>query len=93
MTDNRDDTITEERPQSAPMFTGGGLLHNAVISDLFFNHDHTAAWHPGGKDEGGYYDPAGIEEQANEFVEMLDRIGAGPLPTGEALAADFFARM
>lgn len=66
---------------------------NDGISDLWFNHDKSAAENPKGpKGEFAGYDESRLNECAETFRNMLRMAGIAP-PSVEDLIADFEARI
>jgi len=65
---------------------------NPNLSDLWFNHDHSAYTRHDAKGEFEGYDPDGILAEATTFLETLARLGVeGPSP--EELVQDFYGRI
>ncbi len=65
---------------------------NGDISDLWFNHDNSAAWIEGDKGECGEWDETLLRVEATWFLASLKRLGVS-VPTVDDLIADFYNRI
>lgn len=67
-----------------------------ALSDLFFNHDLSDAYHDGAdpEDDGATrFDADKLAAEARIFLDCLEALGVGGLPTTSELIEDFYGRI